>query len=81
MISDLIGILADRGRGSRAYHSDTIPPEIECRDAWGDVLAEASRRGMSVTWVEGYVQIGQGTFQDNEGGAMLAHQALERGLQ
>lgn len=77
--SEFAGILADWGRGTREYHSTNIPSGMECPDVWSDVLAEARRRGMSVRFVEGYVQIGAGSFQDNEGGAAYARQALNGG--
>jgi hypothetical protein len=76
MIGEIIGILADRERHDREYHSDTFPPDVHCEDVWGPVVGLARQRGMAVTWVQGYVQIGQGTFQDNEGGAMLAREFL-----
>ena len=76
MIGEIVSILTDRGRGSREYRNTNIPSNIACKDIWSDALDEARRRGYTVVWEEGYVQIGQGTFQDNEGGAMFAQQFL-----
>ena len=76
---EILGILADRARHTREYRNSNIPSGIECNDTWSEVLDLARRRGYTVVWVEGYVQIGAGSFQDNEGGARYALEALRGG--
>lgn len=76
MLGEIVSILTDRERHSRERRNINIPSGMQCKDVWSDVLAEARRRGLSVNWVDGYVEIGVGSFQDNEGGAMMAREML-----
>ncbi len=62
----------DPAEAHRVHKATTIA------DPWVDVLAMAAQRGLRVTRSAGWVQIGQSSFEDHEGGAADARQNIHR---
>ena len=84
MISEIAGILADRGRHTREYRNTNIPSgPAQRKDLWGDVCAEFERRGFEMQYTGEKVIFTKpgskswGWFDDGESGVDAAWEVLK----